>query len=247
MRELPRPASPAFARAGALGATWGSLNGFHALSSPVVAGHRRRWGREALGLRDRRVLPGGPREQNVAAREFRVRARRFTTRRSAHHRAGHLRWPEQSDRRASSVVTAGRDLRGRHPRFTRWGQLGLTGEWAERPITLYTNDAAAGRGQHTRCRCRSWCSRACAWNTRRSASGPIAQTAGRPIASGPKRDRLTRRAGGRAGPGLKAALPWRRATKGRSSSSTAAQLRRASRYPLTRYMYIRLNGGGGRC
>jgi ABC-type phosphate transport system substrate-binding protein len=124
---------------------------------------------------------------------------------------------------------------GESPSITRWGQLGLGGEWTDRPIAIYTPPLVAPNAtsmQVMALRGRGW--------NRAAHEGTIAETAAA-IARDPNAIGF----GGfeEGGPGIKAlavarddAGPW---IEGNAANASAG------RYPLTRYMYVRLNRAPG--
>ena len=119
---------------------------------------------------------------------------------------------------------------GSAPTITRWGQLGLTGEWADRPIAPYAPPHVTPNAMSMQ----SMVLQGGAWNQQlREAS--VADTA-KAIAADPAALGFGGFEDG--GPGLKALAVARDA----SSPAIVANGETAStgRYPLTRYMYIRL-------
>jgi len=120
---------------------------------------------------------------------------------------------------------------GGSPEITRWGQLGLGGEWADRPIRIYLPPRAAPNAMSMQI----IVLKNQPWNAA-AKEGSIAETA-RSIASDPAAIGF----GGfeEGGPGLKALAvaardggPW---FEGNAVNASTG------RYPLTRYMYLRLN------
>jgi ABC-type phosphate transport system substrate-binding protein len=118
-----------------------------------------------------------------------------------------------------------------NPGITRWGQLGLTGEWADRPITIYMPPHVAPNAMSMQIMVLSGGQ----WNAA-VHEGSIEQTA-RAIARDPGAIGF----GGleEGGPGLKTLAVARRA--GEPFYTLDAENAASGRYPLTRYMYIRLN------
>ena len=119
---------------------------------------------------------------------------------------------------------------GRAPSITRWGDLGVTGEWAQRPIAIYMPPKAAPNTRSMQAIVLGGRD----WNAAAHA-GSISETASA-IAHDPNAIGI----GGfeEGGPGLKTLAvaarddgPYVEAT-GETASS--------GRYPLTRYLYIRL-------
>lgn len=129
----------------------------------------------------------------------------------------------------------GRELRqGLPAAITTWGQLGLTGEWAARPITVYVPYRITPNAMSIQLAVL----RGGAWNPavrEASVAEVAAAVAGDPGAIG--------FGGFEDGPGLRtvalAAKPGDRFIAG-SAADVAS-----GRYPLTRYMYIRLNRAPG--
>jgi ABC-type phosphate transport system substrate-binding protein len=122
-------------------------------------------------------------------------------------------------------------IMGPTPVITRWGQLGLQGEWAARPITLYMPLAAAPNSMSMQLSVL----RGGTWN-RAARAGTIADTAAA-IAADPGAIGF----GGleEGGPGLKALAVA--ASAGGVPYQADYPNASSGRYPLTRYMYIRLN------
>ncbi|MFP3566497.1 substrate-binding domain-containing protein [Paraburkholderia sp. SIMBA_030] len=119
----------------------------------------------------------------------------------------------------------------RNPAITRWGQLGLTGEWADRPITIYMPPHVAPNAMSMQFMVLAGGQ----WNAA-VHEGSIDDTA-RAIAHDPGAIGF----GGleEVGPGLKSLAVARRA--GEPFYVLDAENASSGRYPLTRYMYIRLN------
>ncbi len=118
------------------------------------------------------------------------------------------------------------------PTITRWGQLGLTGAWANRPIDIRTPPLAAPNAMSVQIRVLG----GGAWN-RAATPAPIADTA-KAILAAPGAMGF----GGmeEGAPGLKALA----LSDGETGpvAPTAANAADGS-YPLTRYMYVRLHPG----
>ncbi len=119
----------------------------------------------------------------------------------------------------------------RNPGITRWGQLGLTGEWAGRPITIYMPPHVAPNAMSMQIMVLAGRQ----WNAA-VHEGSIDDTA-RAIAHDPGAIGF----GGleEGGPGLKTLAVARRA--GEPFYTLDADNAASGRYPLTRYMYVRLN------
>jgi ABC-type phosphate transport system substrate-binding protein len=115
--------------------------------------------------------------------------------------------------------------------LTRWGQLGLTGDWAERPIILYLPTRAAPNAMSMQIAVLKggpWSSAV--------HEGSIAE-----VAAAVAREPGAIAFGGfeEGGPGLRA-VPVAATAGAEFVAGTAADVA-GGRYPLTRYMYIRLN------
>lgn len=118
----------------------------------------------------------------------------------------------------------------RNPGITRWGQLGLTGEWADRPITIYMPPRVAPNAMSMQIMVLGggpWSAAA--------REGSIEDTA-RAI----ERDPGAIGFGGleEGAPELKTLAVARRA--GEPFYALDAETASSGRYPLTRYMYIRM-------
>ncbi|SFA73834.1 ABC-type phosphate transport system, substrate-binding protein [Collimonas sp. OK607] len=124
---------------------------------------------------------------------------------------------------------------GAHPGITRWGQLGLTGEWADRPITIYVPPRVAPNAMSMQV----MVLKGGAWSSA-VHEGSIAETA-QAIARDPGAIGF----GGfeEGGPGLKTLAAA--ATDGGPFYTGTGDSASSGRYPLTRYMYIRLNRKNG--
>ena len=120
---------------------------------------------------------------------------------------------------------------GAAPTITRWGQLGATGEWAGRPISIYTPPRVAPNAMSMQMMVLEGGN----WNPA-IREGSIAQTA-----NAIARDENAIGFGGleEGGPGLKA-LAVAYGEQGPFFELDAANAS-GGRYPLTRYLYIRLN------
>jgi ABC-type phosphate transport system substrate-binding protein len=123
---------------------------------------------------------------------------------------------------------------GANPTITRWGQLGATGEWADRPIHVYMPPRVAPNATSMQV----MVLRGGAWNAA-AREGSIADTAAA-IARDPDAIGF---GGFEEGPGLRTlavspgdGAPFYEGTHENASSG---------RYPLTRYMYIRLDRAPG--
>jgi ABC-type phosphate transport system substrate-binding protein len=120
---------------------------------------------------------------------------------------------------------------GNPPAITRWGQLGLGGEWAARPIAIYMPARVAPNATSMQV----MALQGGAWSSN-VHEGSIAETAAA-IARDPNAIGF----GGfeEGGPGIKA-LAVARDEGGPYVEGTAPNAS-SGRYPLTRYMYIRMN------
>lgn len=129
----------------------------------------------------------------------------------------------------------GRELRqGLAAPITRWGQLGLTGEWADRPIAIYVPSRITPNAMSLQI----LVLKGGAWSPA-AQEGTLAE-----VAAAVARDPDAIAFGGfEDGPGLKTVAV---ATKPGDEfvAGTAAAVASGS-YPLTRYMYIRLNRDPG--
>lgn len=124
---------------------------------------------------------------------------------------------------------------GERPTITRWGQLGVEGEWADRAIAIYMPPRPAPNSMSMQ----MTVLRGGAWNGA-AREDTIAGTAAS-IAS----DVASIGFGGleEGGPGLKALAVA--AADGAPYFALDADNASSGRYPLTRYMYIRLNRAPG--
>ena len=201
----------------------GTLNGFHALmagETDLAPMGRELWPDEAAAYAG---LHGGlvPFEIRVARGGFDTQQR--TTAQAVFVHAGN---PLQ--RITMQQLAA---VFGASPTITRWGQLGLTGEWADRPIAIdipprVTPNAMSMQMMALQGR---------PWNAAvREAS--VADTA-KSIASDPSAIGFGGFEDG--GPGLRAlaVVPAAGGDAVPGNSETAS----SGRYPLTRYMYVRLH------
>jgi ABC-type phosphate transport system substrate-binding protein len=118
---------------------------------------------------------------------------------------------------------------GRAPTITRWGQLGLTGQWADRPIMVEMPPRVAPNAMSMQMMVLG----GGAWSeTAREAS--VSEVA-RAIVADPAAIGF---GGFEDGPGLKAVAVAREA--GGPAVEGTGESVSSGRYPLTRYMYIRL-------
>lgn len=118
----------------------------------------------------------------------------------------------------------------RDPAITRWGQLGLTGEWADRPIHVYMPPAITPNAMSMQ----AMVLHGGAWSAA-AREGSIEQTA-QAIAGDPAAIGFGGLEEGAPGLGILAVAPAQGAPAVTANYDTAA----SGAYPLTRYMYIRL-------
>lgn len=201
----------------------GTLNGFHALiasEADLAPMGRELWPAEQAAYESARG-PGSPLEIRVARGGFNTPQR--TT--------AQVVFVHASNPLQAIGLPQLRAILGAAPAITRWGQLGLGGEWADRPITVYMPPAAAPNAMSMQ----AMVLRGAAWNTA-VRPGTIAETAAAIAA-----DAGAIGFGGmeEGGPGLKAlaVAPADGAPSYEPNYANAS----SGRYPLTRYMYIRLN------
>ncbi|TCG06494.1 phosphate ABC transporter substrate-binding protein [Paraburkholderia steynii] len=207
-------------RKGELWEHLGTLNGFHALlvnDTDIAPMGRELWPQESLAYESthHQKLPF----------EIRVARGGFNTPQRTTAQAIFV--PENNPLTKITVPQLA-DILGEHATIVRWGQLGLKGEWANRPITIYMPPRAAPSMQIMVLKGGQW--------NHVVHEGSIPQTAdaiaGDPGAIG---------FGGleEGGSGLKALAV---ASKADGPFYTLDAGNAASgRYPLTRYMYIRMN------
>lgn len=205
----------------------GTLNGFHALiarETDLAPMGRELWPSELAAYASAGAA-GAPLEIRVARGGFNT-PQRTTAQAIFVHASNPLHAISLPQLKA---------LLGASPSITLWGHLGLQGEWAARPISLYMPPAAAPNAMSMQMKVLG----GGAWNAS-ARPGTIAETAAA-IAADPGAIGF----GGleEGGPGLKAL-----AVAGADGAQEyAADYANASsgRYPLTRYMYIRLNRPAG--
>src|SRR5258705_8368038 len=212
------------------GSRWehlGTLNGFHALiarETDIAPMGRELWPSEIAAYKATTRLEA-PLEIRVARGGFNT-PQRTTAQAIFVHASNPLA-------RISLPQLAA--ILGEHPSITRWGQLGLTGEWAERPIAIYMPPRVAPNATSMQI----MALKGGAWNPA-VREGKIEETA-----AAIARDPNAIGVGGfeEGGPGLKTlavardeAGPYYEGNGPNASSG---------RYPLTRYMYIRLNRAPG--
>lgn len=207
------------------GARWehpGTLNGFHALmagQTDLAPMGRELWPDEAAAYRTL-VQGESPLEIRVAHGGFNTQQR--TTAQAVFVHAGN---PLQS--LTMQQVAA---IFGRSPSITRWGQLGLTGEWADRPIVVDMPPRVTPNAMSMQI----MALQGGAWNES-AREAKVAETAAA-IAADPAAIGFGGFEDG--GPGLKALAIA--ADAGSPPVTASGDTVASGRYPLTRYMFIRL-------
>lgn len=218
------------------GAHWshqGTLNGFHALlagESDIAAMGRELWPDEQAAFLA--IRGQAPLEIRVARGGFNTPQRTTAQAIFVNERnplAG-LTLPQLD-------AIFGRERRRGIPTgITRWGQLGLTGEWADRAITVYVPYRVSPNAMSLQMSVL----KGGAWNSE-IHEGSIAE-----VAAAVAREPGAIAFGGfeEGGPGLRTVAVAAR-DGGEFIAGNAANAA-SGRYPLTRYMYIRLNRETGR-
>jgi ABC-type phosphate transport system substrate-binding protein len=201
----------------------GTLNGFHALianETMLAPMGRELWPEEA-------AVYGATGHQGIPF-EIRVARGGFNTPQRTTAQAVFVNNRNPLTRITLTQLAA---ILGQPPTVTRWGQLGLTGEWADRSISIYMPPKVAPNAMSMQ----MMVLHAGAWSGG-AREGSIAETA-EAIA----RDPGALGFGGfeEGGAGLKT-LAVAATDAGPYYEGTAATTS-TGRYPLTRYMYIRLN------
>jgi ABC-type phosphate transport system substrate-binding protein len=200
----------------------GTLNGFHALmvgETDIAPMGRELWPEEAAAYG--RARPGN------ALLEIRVARGGFNT---PQRTTAQAIFVHESNPIARISVPQLEAIFKRSPAITRWGELGLTGEWAQRPIVIYMPPKAA---PNTR-----WMQATMLhggeWNAA-VREGSIAATA-----AAIAQDRNAIGFGGfeEGGPGLKTLAVA--AKDGGPYVEATGETTSTGRYPLTRYLYIRV-------
>jgi len=205
----------------------GTLNGFHALmaaETDLAPMGRELWPDETAAFA----------QLNRGRVPFEIRVARggFDTQQRTTAQAVFVNASNPVERLTMQQLAA---IFGRSPTITRWGQLGLTGEWANRPITLDVPPLVTPNAMSMQI----MALRGGAWsNTVHEAS--VADTA-KSIAA----DAAAMGFGGfeDGGPGLRP-VPIARDASSPAISATHESAS-SGRYPLTRYMYIRLQRNPG--
>ena len=206
----------------------GTLNGFHALvveETDIAPMGRELWPDEAASFA---ATHGGrvPLEIRVARGGFNT-PQRTTAQAIFVHEANPLS-------RISMPQLAA--ILGREPAITRWGQLGLAGEWAERPIAIYMPPRVAPNAMSMQ----AMVLKGGAWAAS-VREGKIDETA-----AAAARDAGSIAFGGfeEGGPGLKALAVA--ASDGGTYFEGNSENASSGRYPLTRFLYIRLDRQRGK-
>ncbi|MBV8036144.1 MAG: substrate-binding domain-containing protein [Pelomonas sp.] len=201
----------------------GTLNGFHALmadETDIAPMGRELWPDEAAAfatLRDGRV----PLEIRVARGGFNTQQR--TTAQAVFVNAAN---PIQQLTLPQLAA-----IFGKSPTITRWGQLGLTGEWADKPITLDVPPRVAPNAMSMQMMALNggpWAESVHEASVADTAKAIAADTGA--VGYGGFED---------GGPGLRA-VPLARDAASPAVAGTPESAA-TGRYPLTRYMYIRLD------
>ncbi|RJG11287.1 phosphate ABC transporter substrate-binding protein [Massilia cavernae] len=202
---------------------FGTMNGFHALiagETDIAPMGREIWPDELATFRSTR-----PGSELV---EIRVARGGFNTPQRTTAQAIFVHQDNPLERITLDQL---RGILGQPQAIATWGQLGLTGDWAARPIQVYTPPSAAPNSMSMQ----MMVLRSGPWNAG-ARPGSIADTA-KAIA----RDPAALGFGGfeEGGPGLKT-LAVAGSAGGPFIAGTSADAA-SGRYPLTRYMYIRLS------
>jgi ABC-type phosphate transport system substrate-binding protein len=203
------------------------LNGFHALianETDVAPMGRELWPAELAAYEAT--------QHRAAPLEIRVARGGFNTPQRTTAQAIFVNEGNPLDRISVSQLAA---IFAQPATLTRWGQLGLRGEWAQRPIEVRMPPRVAPNAMSMRMMVLG----SSAWNES-AREGSIAQTA-EAIAAEPGAIGF----GGleEGGPGLKALAVAK--NDGGPYVELSAANAASGRYPLTRYMYIRLNRAEG--
>jgi ABC-type phosphate transport system substrate-binding protein len=201
----------------------GTLNGFHALmagETDLAPMGRELWPDEAAAYAN--LLNGQP------PFEIRVARGGFNTQQRTTAQAVFVNARNPLERITLPQLAA---VFGRSPTITRWGQLGLTGEWADRPIVLHAPPRVAPNAMSMQ----MMALHGGAWSETVHEAA-VADTA-KAIAADPAALGFGGFEDG--GPGLKALAVARDAQSPEvvGTGETVA----SGRYPLSRYMYIRLH------
>ena len=205
----------------------GTLNGFWALTAgetDIAPMGRELWPAELAAYRATRGTD--------APLEIRVARGGFDTPQRTTAQAIFVREDNPVTRIAMAQLKA---VLGANPTITRWGQLGAAGAWSNRPITIYMPPRVAPNATSMQIMALA----GSAWNGA-AHEGSIAETA-----AASARDPGAIGFGGfeEGGPGLKALAVAR--DEGGPYYEGSYPNASSGRYPLTRYMYIRLNRAPG--
>ena len=205
----------------------GTLNGFHALiagEADIAPMGRELWPEEAA-IYKASLGPDAPLEVRVARGGFNTQQR--TTAQAIFVNA--------ANPLARITVAQLRAILGRSPCITRWGQLGLQGDWADRAITIYSPPSVAPNAMSMQMMVLKggpWAAdirQGSIANTAKAMAGDIGALGFGGLEEG--------------GPGLKALAVAAR--DGGPYYGLDAENASSGRYPLTRYMYIRLRRTAG--
>lgn len=201
----------------------GTLNGFHALvvdETDIAPMGRELWPDESASFAST--------HRGHAPLEIRVARGGFNTPQRTTAQAIFVHASNPLARISLPQLAA---ILGRAPSITRWGQLGLTGEWTDRPITIYMPPHVAPNAMSMQLMVLKggpWAASA--------REGKIDETA-----AAAARDPGSLAFGGfeEGGPGLKTLAVA--AKDGGPYFEGMGENASSGRYPLTRYMYIRLH------
>jgi ABC-type phosphate transport system substrate-binding protein len=212
------------------GSRWehlGTLNGFHAMmvdETDIAPMGRELWPDEAAAYA---ASHGGKRPL-----EIRVARGGFDT---PQRTTAQAIFVNQDNPLAKISVPELAAILGSTGRIRTWGDLGLTGEWKDRPITVYMPPRIAPNAMSMQ----AMVLHDGAWNPN-AHEGSIAETA-----AAAARDPSALAFGGfeEGGPGLKTLAVAAR--DGGDYVAADGDTASSGRYPLTRYMYIRLDRTAG--
>lgn len=202
---------------------FGTLNGFHALlmrETDLAPMGRELWPQERQAYQSA-LGATAPLEIRVARGGFNT-PQRTTAQAIFVNRANPL---------SRITLPQLRQILSADGKVTRWGQLGLDGQWKDRPIRIYTPPRAAPNSMSIQIGVLD----GTAWRSG-AQEGSIGETAAA-VASDPAAIAFGGFEDG--SPDLKTLDVA--AAKGQPYHSGSAETVSSGRYPLTRYMYIRLN------
>ncbi len=205
----------------------GTLNGYHALmadETDIAPMGRELWPDEAAAFAR---LRGGR-----TPLEIRVARGGFNTPQRTTAQAVFVNAANPIERLSMAQIAS---IFGKEPTITRWGQLGLTGEWVDKPITLDVPPRVTPNAMSMQI----MVLRGEPWSDRVHEAS-VAETA-KAIAADPGALGFGGLEDG--GPGLRA-VPIARDAHGPAVAATA-ETASNGQYPLTRYMYIRLDRAPG--